>query len=206
MASGFYSRCGYISISDLLHWEPPTSQADSVGIGENGRTALAGLSYIKSERARYDKGGTNGGVWQWLSLEIGQNVVAKVRPALKKLPQTSYPAKVRQSAEEDLSLFRSEPAKVIVQRPDRVTVERTQTTMASAVTLSSPRRPNIDVITSRIIEDGFRRDEIGNWLVRLSDEENGIELVVAFSSIIAKARRARAERNRRQSETKRPSG
>ena len=51
-------------------------------------------------------------------------------------------------------------------------------------------------MTSEVIRSGFDEKLIGEYLLRLAEGDRGIELAVAFASIIAKARKARFVRQR----------
>ena len=56
--------------------------------------------------------------------------------------------------------------------------------------------PSVDKMTSEVIRSGFDEKLIGEYLLRLAEGDRGIELAVAFASIIAKARKARFVRQR----------
>ena len=56
--------------------------------------------------------------------------------------------------------------------------------------------PNLDALTDQVIKSGFRPDVIGGILLRLAEQERGIELAGIFAGIIAKARKAREAQRR----------
>jgi hypothetical protein len=58
---------------------------------------------------------------------------------------------------------------------------------------SAPVR--IEELTAFAIKSGFPPEKIGNDILRLSEESDGIEKVIAYAAILAKARIARSKRN-----------
>jgi ADP-ribosylglycohydrolase len=75
---------------DTLHWRPPSSIADSVGL-IRGRVAVAGLGAAREESEPIRGSGKNAGVWQWLLTDYGQRLLVKRRPELRDLPESAMP-------------------------------------------------------------------------------------------------------------------
>lgn len=75
---------------DTLHWRPPSSIADSVGLIED-RVAVAGLGTAREQGDPIPGSGKNAGLWQWLLTDYGQLLLAKRRPKLRKLPDSTMP-------------------------------------------------------------------------------------------------------------------
>lgn len=76
------------SYPDLLHWTPPKSGLDSVGLID-GRLALAGMGWLEPhEQKEYE---AKDGVWQWMRTSFGPTMLLKRRPVLRELPPGSNP-------------------------------------------------------------------------------------------------------------------
>ena len=171
---------------DLLKWNVSSVQSDFVGT-EHGRLAVSGLGYVETLGRSYEQKGKNGAVWQWLQLATGQKIFAKRRLKPVVIPITNLPLQVekgyaiRQHSEgAQASLFDIERKKAF-QRP---------ATHKQLLTL--------DQATKQAINSGFDPAVIGRMLLEFSERNDGIELAMGFSAIIAKARRARIDQKERR--------
>jgi ADP-ribosylglycohydrolase len=151
---------------DLFSWKPPKTQLDVVE-GENDDVLVAGLGPAQAVSAPIPAGG---GYWQFLRLQFGQTIIVKRRKTsdrkMKKLPRTG-------EVQYDAPLQNTLPFHPVS-------------------TSKSPR--SIDELTAEAIRGGFDAGLIGAQLLELADGSNGIEKVVAYASIIAKARLSRQRR------------
>jgi len=209
---------------DLLKWLPPRSQSDSVGMIGN-RLAVAGLAFADPVGDVF-KSAKGDHVWQWLRLDFGQTILCKQRIPLPELSKSAYPASVRTSEDystrgqlnsptqkssgdlfqenafqmsspstttstlrENSSAFRGEMREVAKQDKNK-----------SPIPANSDRNvgyhPNLDELTDKAIRSGFDPKIIGIDLLSFAERPNGIELAIAYTAIIVKARAARLRANK----------
>jgi hypothetical protein len=75
---------------DTLHWQPPHSLSDAVGLLD-GRIAVAGLGFAEGETSLLPGQGRDPGLWQWLKTDFGQRLLIKRRMELHELPDRARP-------------------------------------------------------------------------------------------------------------------
>ncbi|HEX3462579.1 MAG TPA: ADP-ribosylglycohydrolase family protein [Candidatus Elarobacter sp.] len=81
------------SYPDLLRWEPPQSQSDAVGL-VGGKPALSGLGFVVEQGPAFQRAGKDvKNVWQWMTLDFGQSILAKVRQPIPDLSPSSAPTR-----------------------------------------------------------------------------------------------------------------
>jgi ADP-ribosylglycohydrolase len=187
-------KTGSFPYPDLLHWEPPKSSLDALGlVGSN--TAVAGLSYGKKFEDMYPSRKRDI-FWQWIVLEFGQTLLCKSRETLKPLPTSSRP--LDPAATKSLGdLIKLSPTKK--QAPMAVsdgesTEDMFVEKLSSIVHAKDSFEQGIDELTDNAIRGGFEPATVGRHLLELSERENGIDLAIAYAAIIAKAKRARRRR------------
>lgn len=81
---------------DPLHWQPPPSLSDALGL-LNNRPAVAGLGPVNLVGEPVRGEGDRGGFWQWALTDYGQSLLIKRRQKLHELPIGAQP-RIRQSA------------------------------------------------------------------------------------------------------------
>jgi ADP-ribosylglycohydrolase len=86
---------------DPLHWHPPHSLSDVVGLLD-GRIAVAGLGFAEEEGRPVSGQGRDTGLWQWLRTDFGQRLLIKRRAELPELPDTARPRDRRAPVEVDV--------------------------------------------------------------------------------------------------------
>lgn len=186
---------------DLAHWQPPSTQSDSIGRSASG-LAVAGLGEAVPQGEEYRAGNA---VFQWLRLPFGQTVLGKRRLVLKDpvRPQ-SLPGERRQPPARERadlaqhSLPTLENSRSKVEQSDRLLpiTNRAQEKIASHVDRDQPFRNNgIDGWTDRVIQSEFDDHTLGQLLNRCIDECGTIEGAMAFTAIIAKAKLTRRRRS-----------
>lgn len=99
------------SYPDLLHWTPPRSQLDVVGL-IGGQTVLGGLGWIQLMPGSKPHESKDG-LWQWVISDFGPSFFVKRRHELRTLPEGNRPARRRQI----LSPSRAEQPGVRVEVP-----------------------------------------------------------------------------------------
>ena len=175
---------------DLLYWQPPKTALDCVG-STSGNYELAGfggLSALSEEFGAAQKGT----VWQWFQLDFGQTIVCKRRSSPKALSITNskVTASKQMKANESRSSMddRDKPASP----PRGNDLFSTMTTpVRHSIAVDQEAQLSLDQLTDSVIRSNFEPSTIGQAVLRICDEENAIELSLAFSAIIVKARRAR---------------
>lgn len=164
---------------DLLKWNVSSVQSDFVGT-EHGRLAVSGLGYVEPLGTTYQQKGKSGAAWQWLQLTTGQQIFAKRRLKPVVIPIMNLPLQVAK------------------EQPVRKSPEGTQASLFDIgrkkdVQRSASRKQllTLDQATKQAINSGFDPAIIGRMLLEFSERNDGIELAMGFSAIIAKARMAR---------------
>jgi len=164
---------------NLLNWKPPKTQQDSVVQGERGLELLV-LGRVVEEGQKFEAKKTDVSIWQWLTLESGQTVLAKRR---------RKPFKI------------GEQQKVYIPMKSLESVRNTpitQVPLPFAPALKSLRAdnqlPDIDDLSRRAINSQFDPAIIGEHILLLSSMSQGVEKAIAYAAIIAKARLARTKR------------
>jgi len=189
-ASRLYSiSCGKQTESfaypDLLKWNPPDTQSDYVGT-INSKFALSGLGFVKEAGNTYEQRGKYVTIWRWLQLNFGQKILAKQRLNASKIPITNMPVHIKN--EIDRTRKETDQRKLFEKVID--IKEQSNTHVNNKMSLNNA--------TKKAIDSGFDPSVIGNLIIELSKQNNGIELVIGFSSIIAKAIKTRVERENRK--------
>lgn len=88
-------RVPTFSYPDLLHWSPPRSQLDAVGLADD-RPALAGLGWLR-DLPHSDPITHRGSVWRWTQADFGATFLIKRRVKLRPLPTGNYPQRRTQT-------------------------------------------------------------------------------------------------------------
>lgn len=166
---------------DILKWNSGTAQGDFVGI-VNGQLAISGFGYVKPIGNIYLQKGKNSAAWQWLQLSFGQRILAKRNASTYEIPSTNLPLQIE---------------------PDDISRELAQVSLFENLNQKVSKKENsyatltIDDATRLIINSGFDHQIIGKMLLEFSKRKDGIECAIAISSIIAKAFKARIEKEKK---------
>lgn len=155
---------------DLLYWEGPKSAIDAVKKSPDG-LQLLGLGVLK-EKSEVFQSNQKGAVWRWFNLPFGQSVLCKVRSGF--IVDESSPKN------GSASLVESE-----------CEVKKSGELFSNSFK-EFPK--SLDEMTEDAIKSNFDPELIGKHVLEISSRELGIELVVGYVAIIAKAKRARERR------------
>jgi ADP-ribosylglycohydrolase len=181
-------RASSFNYPDLMQWRPPRTMLDSVGVSGD-RVVVAGLGEAKPFGDKLESRKKDGTCWQWLRFPFGQTILGKQR---RELPQVSSANLNFSSGVRDK---KGELTKMQTQ-PELFRVNSYKETQRE------PQRPSqsrsIDDMTTEAIKSGFNYDLIGRHLVDIAEGPNGIELAIAYTAIIAKAKRARLQAAKRE--------
>ncbi|AUZ18144.1 ADP-ribosylglycohydrolase family protein [Achromobacter xylosoxidans] len=184
------------SYPDLLAWSPPRTQLDAVGYVD-GKTALAGLGALV-EIGEPIPSGKEDVVWQWYKTEFGQSIVCKRRKNLNNLYKMNHlsVAYGRLQSEAGAKLNDSNVHSIErglfddLEHPPEHSSREALTPKLNA----KEHWRSVDELSDDAIKSGFDAQLIGRHILLLSERSSGVELVVAYSAIIAKARIARLRR------------
>ena len=171
---------------DLLKWDVTSVQADFVKT-EGDRLVVAGLGYAETIGTPYVQKGKGTIAWQWLQLQTGQRILAKRRLTPDAISSTHLAPQIEKrqinppySKSVQPSLFDDGRDKE-AQRP-----------------ALQKQLLTIDQATKQAINSGFDPVLIGRLLLEFSERIDGVEMAIGFSAIIAKARRARIDKERQR--------
>ena len=181
------------SYPDLLHWVPPRTQLDSVGLA-GAFPALAGLGWLElvEEAESAEARGTR---WLWMRSDFGASFLVKLRSRLRELPQAQWP--VRRERLIDPLVRHAEPK----MPPDQLTlyedVDMAQPRAGTRAPVGttqvgnsrdSSREPmanhdqvNIDQVLDWVARRGFSNEDIGLAVKRIS-QRGTAEQLIAFTS------------------------
>ncbi|AGE27853.1 ADP-ribosylation/Crystallin J1 [Pseudomonas poae RE*1-1-14] len=209
------------SYPDMLYWQAPRAVIDSLTATDYG-FQLQGLGDVTPIGDPH-LGKQKAAVWQWFSCGWGQTLLIRTRPSLmgsvgrvvQALPHTSNTADMFEDLElsnayiAEQALPEDTPLSPVSQE---VSYPVEQTGIISSVKIESPTLndgqldgldhpekvfPDLDALTSEAIKS-FDPTIIGQHLLDLAEQPNGIYLCVAYSSIVAKARVARLRHKRKE--------
>jgi len=180
---------------DLLYWRPPASQMDALG-RQQGKWVLQGLGEAIAIDDPVEKQGKYPVTWQWFKLRFGQTVLVKRRPAVRALAKEVLPIEPRaaESRIKPPTRGRTMPESTLDSRGSEQTQLWDHPKPAEA---PDQERVTIELATDRAISSGFRDDVVGSMLMKLAEQEDGIDKSIAFAAIVAKAKQARMKRERK---------
>jgi ADP-ribosylglycohydrolase len=152
---------------DLLTWSPPRTQSDAWVVRDGENTILGlGKASLLGEPYASTRGAEM--VWHWCLLPFGQTILAKRRKSIAADDNSIQPVSEKRTVGPRNELHTQN------QQPQPNLAEMT-----------------INERTQICIKSGFNPALIGEHLISLANGDNGIEQVVGFAAIIAKAKLAR---------------
>jgi hypothetical protein len=174
------------SYPDLLRWQPPKTQLDSIGL-VNNQTAVAGLGIVEALDKAFHSRSRNEFYWQMMRLDFGQSLICKRRLSLSPLPAGNVPPKERFSGPLHRAIGHGGNDGFVTKAVAKASAKQTQTVR------SQP--PMLDELTKETINSGFDPIMIGNNLLRFAERQDGIEQAIAYTAIVVKAKRARLNKD-----------
>lgn len=184
---------------DMLYWQPPQTQLDVVGKYKD-KWVIQGLGEATPGDIVGEKRGRET-VWQWFHLEFGQSVLIKRRHMPKVVKEENLPVKnVSISAQNELGTSKqyrvTKDQTKAVGRQKKLWQRETAEVRKKELMHQSEGTITIDVATNICIQSDFEKSIVGEMLMRLSEQENGIEKAIGFAAIIAKAKQVRMKKAR----------
>jgi ADP-ribosylglycohydrolase len=172
---------------DLLKWEPPKTQLETLGIA-NGHYVLAGLASADKKSEEYKSRSKGDEVWQLLSLNFGQTIMCKRRTNPRILPVNNLPVTLMGDGIE-VKRDESDDVQDLKNYQESLFEKKEQPLVGRRVVKRSDR--SINELTSEAIKSNFAPEVVGRNLLMLTEEPDGIEKAVAYAAIIAKAKISR---------------
>jgi len=170
------------SYPDLLHWSPPRSQLEAVGLA-GGQVAIGGIGWVKPIHGIDPVEGKDG-VWQWVTSDFGPSFLVKRRQEIRKLPEGSWPT--RRSQIVDPNLANSRESLPATTPRDRVRTGRPLGQLQGRVrgNMQDEKLPiDLDQIIEWVSKQDFHDQALGYALRRIA-ERGTVEQIVAFATAI----------------------
>lgn len=200
---------------DLLVWQPPKTQLDSVGL-VGDEVAIAGLGLAREMGAPFVSKKKDS-AWQWFMLHFGQSVLCKRRLNLNLLADFHHPGQVapmkKYEAPEGLISPPGRKENPVQKHDKNHAVGRSGDLFMNHRTLQEPKivevtkqaqlpvpevssntsvsGKSISELVDKAIRANFDPRVIGIDLLSFAGEPNGVELSIAYSALIVKARMSR---------------
>lgn len=177
------------SYPDLLHWTPPHTQVDAVGLA-GGQTALAGLGWLKpiEDLKPVEIRGT---VWAWTQSDFGPSFLIKQRTTLRDLPEGNWPvrrerlvsARVRHAEQERLPGQQQMPYETASMHAAPDTTAQHASARKLSSTPTDHDHVNIDDMLVWLARNRYKEADIGYAIRRIS-ELGTVEQLIAFTTAL----------------------
>lgn len=199
---------------DLFGWQPPRTQLDVVEKNQS-QIFCRGLGFCTGWGDTIELAERGGNLVQWFKLEFGQHILCKRRNSLRnvdpvgligsyqKMPQRAGRKTKGKEATREPSLLdvsgaaRSaeggEARKTAAERrvPNQTAKNESTKNALNDRSQSQEASSSISEMTQVAIDSNFDPKIIGQHILKLSNNEYGVENAIGYSSIIAKAIRSR---------------
>ena len=171
-----------------MAWTPPRIQSDVVNEA-GGHVTVCGLGKATPMNGRFRGQGSDPVGWQWLKLDFGQSILAKVRNDLANNTQeyntSSRPLDKRADYVVDTVTSAAPPQQQRLPIDDQESV--------SNIPKHQGNR-SLYELTDEAIRSGFDPAVIGRHIILLSERPQGIELAMGYTAVVAKAKKGRTGR------------
>lgn len=167
---------------ELSQWNPPLNQTASINLTSSG-FSMAGLGELVEEGEKYTFGNF---IWQWFKLPFGQTILAKYKNEIEK-----------NNTQNEGKFSRKE---YFLEDKDRLIMQKdlfNDSPIIESYKVELRQNNSLDYLTDEVIKADFDDYMLGRLLNQLIDSSESIDLAVAFTSIIAKAKLARKRRKNR---------
>lgn len=206
---------GTFPYPDTLYWQAPRAAIDTLAIVE-GKYVLQGFGDVLPIGERYT-GKQKGTAWQWFASFWGQSLLIRMRVELGADSKAAYKAGERDKNIADLFDYQSDESDIYAKQPDvtgelevvsEVAVknivvkddyEESHQSVAVNHLINERYTKNdivdLDVLSSEAIKS-FDAELIGQHLLLLAEQPNGVTLAAGYAAIVAKARATRLRHKR----------
>lgn len=166
---------------DLMDFPAIKKPSDYFGQISTDEYAVIGLGRIKTEGPIYKGTGKYEQLWQWAMTEFGQTILVKRSVKPKKIKPSLLPSYGLSEDSKAMHKINEQPKLI-----DHNILEE-----VAVIPKLKLEDKTLDELSKIAIAKNFDPDLIGKIVLQLSTKSDGIELVIAFTSIIAKAYKAR---------------
>ncbi len=212
---------GTFPYPDTLYWQAPRAAIDTLTVAD-GQYVLQGFGPVLPVGQRF-KGRQKGAAWQWFASSWGQSFLIRMRAELGVSSQAVDKAVEREKNIADLFDYQSQDLELAAELsvPDSEVVYDTDTgthvavptfavqdsymdtqqTVAVDVLYEEDFIPSkgttvdIDALSTEAIKS-FDPELIGQHLLLIAEQPNGVALATGYASIVAKARATRLRHRR----------
>lgn len=173
---------------EVMNWHPPRASVNAV-VEYKNKVVLSGLGQAEVMSDIWQARKHDGTGWQWLKLHFGQTVLAK-RKAVLPAGEHSNQRDVKMVTVMPLETG-SEKQPELFSLGANNRADLSQSSAGQEKLMLKSR--SLDKLTSEAIRSGFKEELIGRHILELAERDQGIELAVAYVSIVAKAKLARSQ-------------
>jgi hypothetical protein len=178
----------------MLYWQPAKTQIDVIG-QYNGKWVVQGLGEADPMKTVAEKGGKSPSTWQWFCLEFGQTILVKRRSNPKTFTKDILPVKITPQEVEIKDKVTAMSGQRYRENVGKQTDKQNEFwDRRKFVNAKKEKDLTIDIATDNAIQSGFKKEVVGEMLMKLAEREDGIEKSIAFAAIIAKAKQARMKK------------
>ena len=177
---------------DMLYWKPSRTQLDVVGQYKE-RWIVQGLGEARPGEIVARQGGKYPCTWQWFCLEFGQSILVRRRTKPRAFTRDNLQLNITTqgsdaNASTSVVQMRKEGVNTHMSKQNELWNKGERTDIRETPDLT------VDVATDNSIRSDFQEEVVGRMLMKLAEQEDGIEKSIAFAAIIAKAKRARIKK------------
>lgn len=208
---------GTFPYPDTLYWQAPRAAIDTLTVAD-GHYVLQGFGNVSPVGQRFS-GRQKGAVWQWFATLWGQSLLIRMRSELEVNSEAAHKTVERDKNIADLFGYQSDESDIdaelfVVDSDVAVAVEvsllksiaqesyvEAKQSVAVDVLYEeeyiSNKTGNIDIdaLSSEAIKS-FDPQLIGQHLLLIAEQPNGVTLATGYASIVAKARATRLRHKR----------
>ncbi|NUW69015.1 ADP-ribosylglycohydrolase family protein [Vibrio coralliilyticus] len=171
---------------DTMSWRVPSSTLDYVA-SYKGELVFPPFGVVAQQSEAFSSNNTESYDYhyQWVSSSFGQSFLVKIRSSQSIREIDSHQ-----------TLDAVEPAQKKDQARSQLEIDLPINQPASDTNIGSKEHLDLDELTSIAIAKNFDPTTLGNHLIRVTHSDLGVNGVIAYSAIIAKALSARNKRSK----------
>lgn len=179
---------------DVSGWRAPKTQSEAL-VSVGGRLTLLGLGYVEPISEPIYGAGKSPQIWQWFKLEFGQTVLLKRAAIVPELSKENdmFNLDVNTRDKNMNTLNKSEYKSSVIKNKRDLDFGSNEYSYSKELS----QKIDINELSSVAIKSGFDESIIGSHILLLIDKLESIEMAVAYSAIIAKARISRNNSTKR---------
>jgi len=173
---------------DLLSWSPPASSIDAIAT-DGTRLILRGFGVVSGVGRPLEQKGSPPIVWQECTTDFGQTMIIKRRKEPGGVTEKDLPRRMRFEKNDARTVQRASVPQVGVGHASHPSGAGDVREHVNADTVS------VDDASDAVIRSGFDPVLIGRSMLALAEQDNGVDKVIGFAAIVAKAKCYRMRRD-----------